>query len=88
MPFGLCNVAQTFQRFITEVARGLTFVFACTDDLLLFSRSSEEHEHYLCHLFQCLAEYDLVINVQKSRFGESELDFLGPQNYTTRYPAP
>ena len=35
MPFGLRNAAQTFQRFIDEVLRGLDFVYAYIDDLLL-----------------------------------------------------
>ena len=35
MPFGLRNAAQTFQRFIDEVLRGLPFVFAYLDDVLI-----------------------------------------------------
>lgn len=31
MPFGLRKAAQTFQRFIDEVLRGLDFVYACID---------------------------------------------------------
>jgi len=39
MSFGLRNAAQTFQRFIDEVLRGLDFCFAYIDDTLVFSRS-------------------------------------------------
>nr|VZI08368.1 unnamed protein product [Spirometra erinaceieuropaei] len=37
MPFGLRNAAQTFQRFIDHVLRGLPFVYAYNDDLLVAS---------------------------------------------------
>ncbi|KFD50455.1 hypothetical protein M513_08682 [Trichuris suis] len=35
MPFGLCNAAQTFQRFIDKVLRGLDFAYAFIDDILI-----------------------------------------------------
>nr|VZH90223.1 unnamed protein product [Spirometra erinaceieuropaei] len=44
MPFGLRNAVQTFQRFTDHVLRGLPFVYANTDDLLVASRNEEEHE--------------------------------------------
>ena len=39
IPFGLCNAAQTFQRFIYEVLCSLDFVYAYIDDLLIASSS-------------------------------------------------
>ena len=35
MPYGLRTAAQTFQRLIDEVLRGLLFAFAYTDDVLI-----------------------------------------------------
>ncbi|KRY23942.1 Transposon Tf2-6 polyprotein [Trichinella patagoniensis] len=52
MPFGLRNAAQTFQRFIDEMTRGLRFCFVYLDDVLVASRSKEEHEKHLATLFQ------------------------------------
>jgi hypothetical protein len=37
MSFWLCNAAQTFQRFMDEVLRGLEFCFAYLDDVLMYS---------------------------------------------------
>ncbi|CAE1239818.1 unnamed protein product [Acanthosepion pharaonis] len=42
MPFGLRNAAQSFQRLIDEVLRGLHFTFAYIDDVLISSRNIEE----------------------------------------------
>lgn len=36
MPFGLRNAAQSFQRIMDEVLRGLPFVFVYIDDVLVF----------------------------------------------------
>ena len=77
MPFGLCNAAQTFQRFMNQVLQGLDFVYVYIDDLLITSSSPEEHLEHLRLVFQRLEEHGIIINVPKSRFGVSELDFLG-----------
>ena len=77
MPFGLRNAAQTFQRFIDQVVSDLQFCFAYIDDLLIASSSPSEHLEHLRTLFSRLASYGILINVNKSQFGLSELDFLG-----------
>lgn len=77
MPFGLRNAAQTFQRFIDCVVRGLPFVFAYVDDILVASSSPEEHQRHLRLLFQRLADHGIVVNVQKCEFGVASTEFLG-----------
>ena len=79
MPFGLRNAAQTFQRFIDEVLRGLDFVYAYIDDLLIASSSEAEHLAHLDTLFTRLSEYGIVINPSKCIFGTSSIEFLGHQ---------
>lgn len=83
MPFGLRNSAQTFQRFIHEVLSGLPFVVAYVDDLLVASKSHEEHSTHLRLLFERLRDYGLTINVTKCVFGVTSLDFLGHRITTT-----
>ena len=43
MPLGLRNASQTFQRFMDSLLRQLPFVRCYLDDLLIVSRSHEEH---------------------------------------------
>lgn len=77
MTFGLCNAAQTFQRFINEVLRGLDFCFAYIDDILVASENDEEHEDHLRQIFARLREYGVTINCDKCEFGKPALKFLG-----------
>lgn len=77
MPFGLRNAAQTFQRFVDQVLRGLSFCFAYLNDILVFSSTPDEHASHLQQLFTRLTSYGLVANAAKCEFGVKELDFLG-----------
>ena len=65
MPFGLKNAAQTFQRFINQVLRGLTFCYVYIDDLLVASTSPEEHRQHLKLVFERLRHYGIILNPHK-----------------------
>lgn len=77
MPFGLRNAAQSFQRLIHEALRGLPFVFAYIDDLLIASKTPEEHRVHVKMVFDRLRAYGLAINPAKCEFCVSEIKFLG-----------
>nr|VZI13775.1 unnamed protein product [Spirometra erinaceieuropaei] len=79
MPFGLRNAAQTFQRFIDHVLRGLPLLYAYTDDLLVASRNEEEHKEHLALVFDRLEKFGVVINPSKCVLGVPSLEFLGHQ---------
>ena len=76
-PFGLRNSGQTFQRFIDHVTRGLDFVFVYLDDLLVTSPDHKTHKKHLRIFFARLAEYGIIIGLEKCQFGTTELIFLG-----------
>ncbi|KAL1448593.1 hypothetical protein WDU94_009822 [Cyamophila willieti] len=77
MSFGLRNAAQTFQRFIDEVLRGLDFCFPYIDDVLVASESEDQHIEHLKQIFQRFKDYSLVLNPIKCVFGQPEVKFLG-----------
>ncbi|RUS85586.1 hypothetical protein EGW08_006669 [Elysia chlorotica] len=55
MPFGLKNAAQSFQRLMDGILRDIPFAFVYLDDILVASRSSQEHAQHLEQLFNsCL----------------------------------
>ena len=64
-PFGLCNAAQSFQRLMDNMARGLVDVFVYLDDILVASCNPATHRAALRCLCERLDEYGLQLNVEK-----------------------
>ena len=62
MNFGLRNAAQTFQRFINEVLRGLDFLYVYIDDILVASSSTVDHMSHLHLLFPNAAAIQASLN--------------------------
>jgi hypothetical protein len=77
MSFGLHNAAQTFQRFMDNILRGLDLCFAYVDDIFVFSRTLEDHERHLRAIFVRLQTSGILINPAKCVFRSSEVTFLG-----------
>ena len=77
MSFRLCNAAQTFHRFMDEILKDLDFCFAYIDDILVFSRSSQEHDQHLLIFFTQLQNYGILLNPSKCVFRVPEISFLG-----------
>ena len=77
MPFGLCNAAQAFQRFINMVTNGLEGVYVYIDDILVISEDMQEHETRLRKLFARLNDHGLIVNPAKSVLGSTEVQYLG-----------
>jgi hypothetical protein len=79
MPFGLANAPATFQSFIQHVLLKCleVFCFVYIDDILIFSRTKEDHlSHIKKKLFK-LREYSLKALLNKCQFFQSEVTFLG-----------
>ena len=79
MPFGLCNAPATFQRFMNDIFRDLldVCVVIYLDDILVFSRSKEEHQQHLRQVLQRLREHHLVAKPKKCVLGQESIEFLG-----------
>jgi len=77
MPFGLKNAAQTFQRYMDVTLRGLDGCFCYIDDILVASQDIDEHKRHLRNIFLRLREYGLHINLEKSTFGQEQVQYLG-----------
>ena len=77
MPFGLKNAGQSFQRLMDNCLQGLSGIFVYLDDILVASRSKEEHNQHLRAVLERLDVHGLVINREKCVFAATSVDYLG-----------
>ena len=79
MPFGLCNAPATFQRLLQTVLAGLEgkFCFVYIDDILVCSKSFEEHLQHLQQIFERLRKAGLTLKPKKCSFLQSQVIYLG-----------
>jgi hypothetical protein len=79
MPFGLSNAPATFQctmNFIlVAFLRKLLIVFM--DDILVYSKSLQEHALHLKEVFTVLRYYQFYVKLSKCAFAQQELEYLG-----------
>ena len=79
MPFGLCNAPATFQRLIDVILGRLKWTIALVylDDIIVYSRTFDEHIVNLSLVFAALKKAGLKLKPSKCNFCESQLLFLG-----------
>ena len=79
MPFGLTNAPAVFQALINDVLRDMLnhFVFVYLDDILIFSKSLDDHVSHVKCVLQRLLENRLFVKAEKCEFHVSSVQFLG-----------
>ncbi|CAA7014461.1 unnamed protein product [Microthlaspi erraticum] len=79
MPFGLTNAPAAFMRLMNDVFREYldVFVIIFIDDILVYSRSQEEHATHLRLVLEKLREQKLFAKLSKCSFWQREMGFLG-----------
>ncbi len=81
MSFGLVNASATFQRMMNLAMHGLNWEICCCyiDDVLVFSRSFDEHLVRLeaKAVFKRLDEAQLRVSAKKCKLAQPSLTMLG-----------
>jgi hypothetical protein len=79
VPFGLTNAQVVFMCLMNGIFRNYLdkFVIIFLDDILIYSKSKEEHEHHLRLVLQVLRELQLYAKLSKCYFYQKKIHYLG-----------
>ena len=79
MPFGFTNASAAFMDPMNRVFHPYLdqFVVVFIDDILVYSKDAQEHEHHLRIVLQILREKQLFSKLNKWDFWLKEVSFLG-----------
>jgi len=79
MSFGLTNAPAYFMYLMNKVFMEYLdkFVVVFIDDILIYSKTEEEHEEHLRLVLQKLREHQLYAKLSKCYFWLKEVSFLG-----------
>ena len=79
MPFGLTNAPSTFMRLMNHVLRAYIGKFCVVyfDDILVYSRSLDDHLKHLRAMLDVLRKETLYANLKKCTFCSNKVIFLG-----------
>ncbi|CAM8956675.1 unnamed protein product [Rhodiola kirilowii] len=79
MPFGLSNAPSSFQAEMNSMFRPFLwqFVLVFFDDILIYSKSGEEHIRHLQEVFCILHSYKFYAKHSKCDIARSSLAYLG-----------
>ena len=77
VPFGLAQAPAYFQRLINEVLTDCNFAIGYLDDIIIFSKTKEEHLQHLEEIFELLRKAGLKLKLQKCSFFKKHIQYLG-----------
>ena len=80
MPMGLCNAPAVFQRAMNQIlskhiAQGYCLVYI--DDIIIFSKSVEDHISQLDAVLSTLREHNLFCQLPKCTWAQKRIKYLG-----------
>src|SRR6476469_7799132 len=79
LTFELTNAPATFQSVMNDMLRRYMgkFVVVYLDDILIFSKTAEDHLSHLKQVLQTLRENQFYANPKKCKFMKEEISLLG-----------
>ena len=78
VPFGLTQAPAYIQALISQVLEGLShFAIAYLDDIIIFSKTEEEHLQHLEIIFERLHEAGFKLKRSECSFMRMHMEYLG-----------
>jgi hypothetical protein len=77
MTFGLTNAPSTFIAHMNSILQDLPFVVVYLDDILVFSKTVDEHLDHVRQVLTRLHQHGYIAKLSKCEFFKTRITFLG-----------
>ena len=77
VPFGLAQAPAYFQELMTGILKDFNFTIAYLDDIIIFSKTPQEHLSHIRKVFKKLKSANLSMKKSKCNFFSKEIQYLG-----------
>jgi hypothetical protein len=79
MPFGLTNAPAIFQNLMNQLLHKYLrkFILVFFDDILLYSKTEQEHQEHLQTVLEVLRKNQLFVKKSKCVFVQPQVEYLG-----------
>ena len=77
LPFGICVASDAAQTMVEKTFGDIPGVIVIHDDLIIASKTSDEHDKILTKVFERARERNIKFNKNKIQFKVSEVKYLG-----------
>ena len=77
VPFGLAQAPAYFQELMTGILKDFNFAIAYLDNIIIFSKTLQEHLSHIRKVFQKLWSAKLSMKMSKYNFFSKEIQYLG-----------
>ena len=77
VPFGLAQAPAYFQELMTGILKDFNFTIAYLDDIIIFSKTPQEHLLHIKMVFKKLKSANLSMKRSKCSFFSKEIQYLG-----------
>ena len=75
--FRLAQAPAYFQELMTGILKDFPFTIAYLDDIIIFSKTPQEHLSHICMVFKKLKSANLSMKKSKCSFFLKEIQYLG-----------
>ena len=77
VPFRLAQAPAYFQELMTGILKDFDFTIAYLDDIIIFSKTAEEHLLHIKKVFEKLRSAKLLMKLSKCHFFSKEIQYFG-----------
>ena len=77
VPFGLAQAPAYFQELMTGILKDFPVAIAYLDDIIIFSKTTQEHLSHIRMVFEKLKSANLSMKKSKCSFFFKEIQYLG-----------